>query len=61
VVSFTATELREDIDQCIDTAVTKEEKRFSGFGDVTQAERDELRKYMTEFLADVDRTYPLPA
>ena len=57
VARFTAKELRSDIEKCIDTAVVEEAKRFRA--PVTADDRDELREYMGEFLADVDREYPL--
>ena len=45
---FTAKELREDMDGCL-----RKVKEFSPDGDT-----DELKIYMTEFLADVDAEYP---
>ncbi len=55
VAEFTAAELRADIQQCIDVAKQAEQTRF---GDVSSEECEELRGYMTEFLADVDAAYP---
>lgn len=48
VASFTAKELRDDMDTCMAKA-----KGLSPDGDV-----DELRVYATEFLADVNEDYP---
>ena len=59
MASFTAEEVRRDIEKCVDTAVVEEAKRFRS--PVTLDDRAELRECMTEFLADVDRTYPLSA
>ena len=55
VASFTAKELREDIERCIARAV---ETELILFAPVDSAEKEELREYMQEFLRDVDREYP---
>ncbi len=49
VVSFTAKQLRDDMDGCMD-----EVRKRDSTGDI-----EELRQYATEFLADVDRVYPV--
>ena len=48
VVSFTASQLRVDMDGCM-----KAVRAFDADGDI-----DELRGYAMEFLADVDEEYP---
>jgi len=50
---FTAAELRTDIDRCIRAAC-----RLALGQPVLELEIEELRGYMREFLADVDREYP---
>jgi len=57
VVSFEAKELRESLDACVKRAAFQESRKF--LRPVTDDDRDELRGYMVEFLADVDREYPL--
>jgi len=54
VVSFTAAGLRADIEACLDQVAILE----SGKGAVSDTEREELRGYIMEFLADVDCRYP---
>ncbi len=71
IAAFTAGELRADIEGCLTDAATKEGKgclpddateRLRGYLGkalkVSDAERDELRGYMKEFLADINRCYP---
>lgn len=48
VASFTAKQLRENIDNCMDQV-----KKVDGEGDI-----DELKIYAMEFLSDVDAEYP---
>lgn len=55
IAEFTAEELRADMDSCIAIAVDAEDE--STFF-VTSVEKNELRKYMHKFLADVDARYP---
>ena len=54
VKSFTAKELRDDIDGCIEKVkqVLEEETDYS------EEEFDELKGYMKAFLKDVDEEYP---
>jgi len=56
VVSFTAFELRGDMDDCLKEAKDAEERRYPR--PVTDAELTELKAYMQEFLSDVDEQYP---
>lgn len=55
VATFTAAELRADMRYCLADVVT-----LSLPSPVSLAETEELRRYMVEFLADVDEAYPLP-
>ena len=57
VAKFTAAEIRADIRRCLTVSVMKEQGRHQLAG-VDHDEREELREYMLEFLADVDRKYP---
>lgn len=54
--SFTAAELRRNLDMCVSTVINSEP--IGTHGHVTDAERDELAGYMYEFLADVKEAYP---
>ncbi len=53
VASFTAKELRDDVEQCILAAMKKDI-----VGEMRNGLDDELRGYMEQFLADVDEAYP---
>ncbi len=57
ITTFTAAEIRADIQRCLTIAVKKEQQRHQLAG-VDHDEREELREYMREFLAAVDREYP---
>lgn len=57
VVSWTAKQLRDDLELCISEAVDKETQRRCK--PVTAADTEELRQCIREFLADVDQEYPL--
>lgn len=48
VASFTAKELREDLDFCIDIIKAKE----------PEGDTEELKVYIKEFLTDIDAEYP---
>lgn len=54
IASFTAAKLRADIDKCLDTACAKERKQSI----ISDDDRKELRGYISEFLAEVDKAYP---
>jgi len=54
--TFTAKELRADIEACLTEAARAEV--MSVVISVSDADREELRGYMLEFLAAVDRKYP---
>ncbi len=60
VTSFTAKQLRDDIDRCL-VEVTK---RCYENRNVTRmplsSEMLELREYMEEFVSDMDERYPVP-
>jgi len=51
VATFTAQQLRDDIEHCLDVAM---KCNLLGRDD----DKEELHSYMLEFLADVDKTYP---
>jgi len=55
---FTAAELRADMESCLTRAVAQERNLMSGEKPVSDEEREELRGYMTEFLADIDEAFP---
>ena len=55
VARLAAWEIREDIEDCLTRVADLEEPTIPG--DVSNAEREELRGYMLEFLADVDASY----
>lgn len=55
-LSFLAREIRADIEACLDRAVATE-REGSGCS-VSDEERTELKSYILEFLADVDKAYP---
>lgn len=56
--SFTAAELRADIEGCLDRAMQAEAAEVDEITPpVTEADREELRGYMLAFLADVDTKY----
>lgn len=50
VTSFTAKELRDDMDACMEKVAAED----------TAGDIDELRGYAREFLADIDSEYPEP-
>jgi len=52
VAMFTAKDLRDDMDSCIEIVAKKEPQ-------ATKAMLDELKVYMQEFLSDVDSDYGL--
>lgn len=56
VARFTAAELRADMEACI-TKASEHACQWDPFTP-TDEEREELRGYMREFLADVDTEYP---
>lgn len=56
VASFSAKELRDDMDGCIETA--RQEGSSTAIGDPTPEEMEELRRYMLHFLQDVDKELP---
>lgn len=58
VASFTAAELRENITRCLDESVAIEKDQFGTNQPLRDDDRDELRGYFAEFLADVDEAYP---
>lgn len=58
VGSFTAAELREDIEQCVNRAMEAHNKQCADHFRADEADRNELREYMREFLADVEERYP---
>ena len=51
VHNFSAKEIRDDMDRCIDTIKQLQEN-------VSERELDELRVYMFRFLNDVNEEYP---
>lgn len=51
VATFTAKDLRDDIDECIKTVAIKDKT-------ATKEKLKELRTYMDQFLQDVDEEYP---
>lgn len=53
--TFTASELRNDIEGCLN--VVREMELYSG-GNPSELDMDELRVYMLRFLKDVDAAYP---
>ncbi len=57
VPTFTAAELRANIEKCLDAACDEEERKDS-VPDISDDDREELRGYMSEFLAEVDQAYP---
>lgn len=50
--SFTAKQLRENMDECISS--------LENLDKVSEVEIEELRGYMETFLRQVDKKYPLP-
>ena len=61
IASFTAAELRADIEKCLNTACNGELGHVSTAAPSVPSvpdDREELRGYMSRFLAEVGKTYP---
>jgi len=57
--SFTYGEIKNDIDDCVEKASAFEDQKAGKYSDkkVTDAEKQELKSYMREFLSDVSEKY----